>query len=66
MSITLQTIVEDGLGTVAKIIKIDTAEDYKMIQELVQRGSNLWPEAPSEIKEIADMITNRKVMQNYY
>jgi hypothetical protein len=66
MAITLQTIVQDGLGTVAKVIKIDTAEDYEMFQELIQRGANLWPDAPSEIKEIADMITNGKVMQNYY
>jgi hypothetical protein len=66
MAITLQTIVQDGLGTVAKVIKIDTAEDYKMFQELIQRGANLWPDAPSEIKDISDMITNCKVMKNYY
>lgn len=65
MAITLQTIVEDGLGTVAKVIKIDTAEDYKMFQELVQRGSNLWPDAPAPIKRIADMVTSGKIMQVY-
>lgn len=34
-------------------------------RELVQRGANLWPDAPAEIKEFADIITNGKVQQQY-
>lgn len=61
----LGTLVKDGLGTVAKHIVIETAEEYKMFQELVQRGANLWPDAPAKIKEIADMITSGKILQEY-
>lgn len=39
--------------------------EYKRFQELVQRGSNLWPDAPDFIKRAADIITNGKVMQEY-
>ena len=42
--------------------------DGKSIQrfkELVQRGSNLWPDAHPEIKEFADLITNGSILQDY-
>lgn len=35
-------------------------------QELVQRGSNLWPDASPEIKEFADRVTVGRVQQDYY
>lgn len=65
MSITLKTIVEDGLGTEAKVVWIDSAEDFKLFQELVQRATNLWPDAPASIKRFADMVTVGKVQQEY-
>lgn len=34
-------------------------------KQLIQRGANLWPDAPPEIKEFADLITNGKVLQDY-
>jgi hypothetical protein len=34
-------------------------------KELVQRGANLWPDAPPEIKSFADLITNGEVLQDY-
>lgn len=34
-------------------------------QELIQRGANLWPDAPPEIKALADLITNGRIMQDY-
>lgn len=33
--------------------------------ELIQRGANLWPDAPGYIKEFADIITNGAVIQEY-
>lgn len=51
-----------NIGTV----EILNAEDWKLFQELVQRGSNLWPDAPPQIKELADLVTNGKVMQDYF
>lgn len=37
----------------------------KVFKEMVQRACNLWPDAPAEIKEFADIITNGQPMQNY-
>jgi len=65
MSIKLKTVIEDGVGTEAKVVWIDAADDYISFQELVQRGANLWPNAPASIKELADMVTSGKVMQQY-
>lgn len=65
MSITLKTVIQDGLGTEAKVIWIDTIDDYKMFQQLVQRATNLWPDAPAEVKRFADMVTVGKVQQEY-
>ena len=47
-------------------IEILNAEDWKLFQVLVQRGANLWPDAPPQIKELADLVTNGKVMQDYF
>jgi len=66
MSLILQTLVEDGVGTSAKVIHINNAEDYKNFQELIQRGANLWPDAPASIKRLADLITSGKIMQEYH
>lgn len=37
----------------------------KEFKELVQRGTNLWPDASPDIKEFADLVTNGKVLQDY-
>lgn len=65
MAITLKTMVEDGLGTEAKVVWIDTAEDFYQFQKLIQQGSNLWPDAPASIKRFADMVTVGRVQQEY-
>lgn len=59
------TILVDNQQPYAVHIHIDD-ENWKSFQELVQRGSNLWPDAPPEIKEFADMVTSGMVMQDYY
>jgi hypothetical protein len=59
------THVEDGLGTVAKTIVAQTEEDWKLLQIVFQRATNLWPDAPPNVKAIADVVTNGKVMQDY-
>ena len=46
-------------------IVITTPKSLAGFKELVQRGSNLWPDAPPEIKETADIITNGQILQNY-
>lgn len=40
-------------------------ESLETFKQLVQRGANLWPDAPPEIKEFADLVTNGTVLQDY-
>jgi hypothetical protein len=40
-------------------------DTVKAFQELIQKGANLWDQAPAEIKTLADLITNGKEMQPY-
>jgi hypothetical protein len=42
-----------------------SSEHVEKFKELIQRGANLWPDAPYYIKEFADVITNGKPLQNY-
>lgn len=41
------------------------ADSVKVFQELVFRATNLWPDAPAEVKQFADIITCGQPMQNY-
>lgn len=43
-----------------------TEKEIALFKELVQRGANLWPDAPPSIKEFADVITLGTVLQDYY
>jgi len=40
-------------------------DSVSAFRELIQRGANLWPAAPPEIKELADLITSGKILQDY-
>lgn len=62
--ITLHRIVGD-IGTVGFSIIVDDAEDMRSFQTLIQRGANLWPDAPPSIKAFADEVTSGKVLQDY-
>ncbi len=53
-------------GGTSHRINITNAIDWKSFQELVQRGINLWPDAPPQIKEFADLVTSGQIMQDYY
>lgn len=39
--------------------------DLPAFKQMVQRGVNLWPDAPASIKSAADIITNGAEMQPY-
>lgn len=41
------------------------ATTIRSFKELVQRGANLWPDAPADIKEFADLITDGTIKQDY-
>jgi hypothetical protein len=38
----------------------------EVFQELVQRATNLWPDAPPIVKEFADVITTGHILQDYH
>ena len=50
--------------TKALEIKIEE-ESLGSFKKLIQRGANLWPDAPASIKEFADVITNGRILQDY-
>ncbi len=52
---------EDG----SILISVPSA-NAKEFRELVQRGSNLNPDASAWMKEFADLVTSGEVKQDYY
>lgn len=62
--ITLHRIMGD-FGTIGFSIIVDNEKDMKSFQALVQRGANLWPDAPPSIKAFADEVTSGRVLQDY-
>lgn len=49
--------------SVTIIIDGKTLESFK---ELLFRGSNLWVDAPAQIKEFVDLVLEGKALQDYY
>ena len=58
-------IQSDHAATDELLISVHTMH-AAAFRELVQRGANLWPDAPPYIKELADIITNNGVVQQDY
>lgn len=40
--------------------------EHLKIAEILQRACDKWPDAPPEVKWLADMITNGMPMQDYF
>lgn len=66
MTLRVTSTVQTGLGTISKSVTADTAADWQKIQTVFQRALNLWPDAPPEIKELADIVIEGKPLQDYY
>ena len=66
MTLSVSSTVQTGVATVAKSVVATTAEDWALLQQVFQRATNLWPDAPASIKELADIITEGKPLQDYY
>jgi hypothetical protein len=45
---------------------ISGEESNKAFKELVFRATNLWPDAPPEVKIFADILQFGKSLQDYY
>lgn len=39
--------------------------DVSAFRELIQRGANLWPDAPPAMKQFADLVTTGHILQDY-
>lgn len=39
---------------------------WPQFQQLIQRGAQTWADAPPAMKELADLVTNGQVLQNYW
>ena len=63
--ITFKRFTLESAGQPAFTIFCEGKEDAEAFKELVQRGSNLWPDAPAAIKELADLVTNGEILQPY-
>lgn len=63
--ITVQRIQHPEGFDIAFNIVIDTQDSMNAFKKLVQRATNLWPDATPEIKEFADLITVGTVQQDY-
>lgn len=61
--ITVSRIKDDSGFTVGMTVIMDSHESFRLFAEMVQRATNLWPDASPEIKEFADQITNHKLLQ---
>lgn len=54
----------DG-NAMAFVLTIDGKESMDAFRQLVFRATNLWPDAPAEIKEFADKVEHGRVLQDY-
>jgi hypothetical protein len=56
---------EGGCDNRRIIIEVEGDASIRQFQELVQRATNLWPDAHPEVKEFADIVTEGRVLQDY-
>jgi|SRR6188768_1157275 len=51
----------------SEIVTVDIPDVlFESFQEMVQRATDKWPDAPAEIKHFADVITSGRPMQDYF
>lgn len=60
MTIEIFQTAEDKITVI-----IEGERSVAAFKELVQRGTNLWPDAIPEIKRAADLVTVGHVQQDY-
>lgn len=58
--------IQDSEGKpIAFVVTIDGKESMEAFKKLVFRATNLWPDAPAEIKIFADEVEHGKALQDY-
>lgn len=58
-------MIDVTIENAVHVIKV-TENDWKDFQNLIQRAANTFPNAPPAMKELADLVTNGTVLQNYW
>lgn len=48
------------------VITVRGTVNVKLFQELCNRAAHTWDQAPPQIKEFVDLVTEREVRQDYY
>jgi hypothetical protein len=51
-------------GSFIQIILTDDSKEH--FTTAMNRALNCWPDAPPELKELADMLNHGKILQDYY
>jgi len=57
----VQSLGQERVATV----RIVGDEDIALFQRLVNRALGTWDNAPAQIKEFGDMVTEGKILQDY-
>ena len=65
MTIIYRTPVEPLGETQVATVRIVGDADIALFQQLVRRALNTWDNAPPQIKEFGDLVTEGKILQDY-
>jgi len=55
-------IIQFNAGDITLVLFPDILPAFR---DLVQRAMNTWPDAPTELKEFADLLLDGKILQDY-
>lgn len=55
------TLIDNGTSLWLHV----NTKDVAAFKELIHRGANLWPDAPPAIKQLADLLSHGKILQDY-
>lgn len=58
-------VSRDSSEAISEIHFSVTAESLPNFTKLVNRALNCWPNAPAELKQLGDMLTEGKILQDY-
>lgn len=47
-------------------IEANNPEAISQLKEIIYRGTNLWNDAPAEVKELSDLVCEGRILQDYH
>lgn len=60
------TIGDAQGNTICKSLAINTSQGWDWFKEVLFRATNTWPDAPPEVKELADLVCEGSILQDYH